>query len=59
MSDGPINVLTPDGRYLATFAAGEIRMPLAFGPTGLFAFVEVDEMDVQTAVVRRLPDWIR
>ena len=59
VSDGPIDVLTPDGRYLGTFSANEMSMPGAFGPDGLAAFVEVDELGVQTVVVRRLPEAIR
>ena len=59
VSDGPIDVLTPDGRYLGTFPADEVSMPGAFGPGGLAAFVEVDEMGVQTVVVKRLPEGIR
>ena len=30
-------------------------MPDAFGPDGLAAFIETDEFDVETVVVRRLP----
>ena len=59
VSDGPIDVLTPDGRYLGTFSEDETAMPDAFGPDGLAAFVEVDELGVQTVVVRRLPEAIR
>lgn len=59
VSDGPIDVLTPDGRYLGTFAAEEMAMPGAFGPDGLAAFVEVDELGVQTVVVRRLVEGMR
>lgn len=59
MSDGPIDVLTPDGRYLGTFSADEVSMPGAFGPEGLAAFVEVDELGVQTVVVKRLPERLR
>ena len=59
VSDGPIDVLTPDGRYLDTFSADGMSMPGAFGPGGLSAFVEVDELGVQTVVVRRLPEAIR
>ncbi len=54
VSDGPIDVLTPDGRYLGTFAADATAMPSAFGPDGLVAFVERDELDVQTVVVYEL-----
>lgn len=59
VSDGPVDVLTPDGRYLGTFSADGMSMPGAFGPGGLAAFVEVDELGVQTVVVRRLPEAIR
>ena len=54
VSDGPLDVLTPDGRYLGTFAADATTMPSAFGPDGLIAFVEKDELDVQTVVVKRV-----
>ena len=52
--DGPIDVLTMDGEYVGTYPAGAIEMPDAFGPDGLVAFIETDELDVQTVVVRRL-----
>ena len=52
--DGPIDVLTMDGRYIGTHPAGSIALPDAFGPDGLAAFVEQDEMDVETVVVKRL-----
>jgi len=51
---GPIDVLTMDGRYVGTYAAGAIAMPAAFGPDGLVAFIETDELDVKTVAVRRL-----
>ncbi|MDE0359361.1 MAG: hypothetical protein OXN92_16690 [Gammaproteobacteria bacterium] len=51
---GPIDVLTSDGRYLGTYPAGSIALPDAFGPEGLAAFIERDEMDVETVVVKRL-----
>ena len=57
--DGPIDVLGPDGGYRGTFAAGEPAMPRAFGPDGLVAFLERDELDVPTIVVRRLPAEVR
>ena len=34
-------------------------MPDAFGPDGLVAFVETNELDVQTVVVMRLPPDVR
>ena len=58
-SDGPIDILTPDGRYLGTLAAGATTMPAAFGPDGLVAFIERNELGVQTVVVRRLPRNVR
>ena len=57
--EGPIDVLGPDGEYRGTFAAGQLEMPLAFGPDGLIALVEMDEMDVPTIVVKRLPAEVR
>ena len=33
-SVGPIDLITPDGRYLGTFAADATAMPRAFGPDG-------------------------
>lgn len=54
---GPIDVLTADGRYLGTLA--DARMPAAFGPGGLAAYVESDAQDVPTVVVRRLPEGLR
>ena len=58
-SIGPIDVITPDGGYLGTFAAGATPIPSAFGPEGLVAFVERDELDVQTVVVKRLSGGVR
>ena len=52
--DGPIDVLTADGRYLGSYRAGAMRIPDAFGPNGLGAFVETNELGVQTVVVKRL-----
>ena len=51
---GPIDVLTMDGEYLGSYRAGAVGMPAAFGPDGLVAFIETDELDVRTVVVRRL-----
>ena len=52
--DGPIDVLSAEGRYVGTFP-GAPAMPGAFGPDGLVAFAEEDEFDVPVVVVRRLP----
>ncbi|MYA44348.1 MAG: hypothetical protein F4Z31_21680 [Gemmatimonadetes bacterium] len=56
---GPIDVLTPDGRYIGTFPDGHLEMPDAFGPDGLAAFLETDEFDVPVVTVRRLPQNVR
>ena len=52
--NGPIDVLTMDGRYLGSYPAGTAEMPDAFGPDGLVAFIEKDELDVETVVVKRV-----
>lgn len=52
---GPIDVMTADGRYMGTFAPTDTEIPDAFGPGGLAAYVELDDLDVPTIVVRRLP----
>jgi len=54
INGGPIDLLTPDGRYLGSFPEGT-PMPNAFGPDGLLAFIEEDEFQVQSVVVRRMP----
>ena len=51
---GPIDMLTMDGRYLGSFRTGAVEMPAAFGPDGLIAFIETDELGVREVVVRRL-----
>lgn len=58
-SEGPIDVFGPDRRYVGTFAADSTVMPRAFGPDGLVAYWEVDELDVPTIVVKRLPMEVR
>ena len=54
---GPIDVIAPEGEYLGTVP--DSRMPNAFGPDGLVAYVRLDEFDVPTVVVRRLPRAVR
>jgi hypothetical protein len=56
---GPIDLVKPDGQYVGTFATGETEVPMAFGPDGLIAFMELDEFDVPTVVVKRLPEPVR
>lgn len=51
---GPIDLLSADGAYLGTIAAEGIRIPDAFGPDGLAAYVETGELEVPVVVVRRL-----
>ena len=52
--EGPIDLLTADGDYLGTLPAGGIRTPMAFGPGGLAAWVELDELEVPFVRVARL-----
>jgi hypothetical protein len=52
--EGPLDILDLDGGYLGTVAPGEGRIPDAFGPDGLAAYIETDELDVPSVVVRRL-----
>ena len=54
-SNGPIDVISPDGRYLGSYPAGSTRMPAAFGPDGLVAFIERNEMNVRSVEVKRMP----
>lgn len=58
-SDGPIDVVTPDGRYVGTFPKDATEIPDAFGPNGVAAFIEYDELEVARVVVRRLPAAVR
>jgi len=52
--DGPIDVLTAAGGYLGSIPAGVTGIPDAFGPGGLVAFIETNELDVQTVTVKRI-----
>lgn len=56
---GALDVLTPAGQYVGTFPAGTVALPGAFGPEGMVAYVERDEFDVPTVVVKRLPVVLR
>ena len=58
-NEGPIDVFGADRGYVGTFPAGALEMPAAFGPDGLVAFWELDELDVPTIVVKRLPVEVR
>lgn len=57
--EGPIDVFGPDREYLGTFPAGAAEIPDAFGPDGMVAFWEVDELDVPSIIVKRLPEALR
>ncbi len=54
IADGPIDVLTADGRYLGSYPAGAMALPTAFGPGGLVAYVETNDLGVGTVAVKRL-----
>lgn len=54
-SDGPIDVLGMDGRYVGSYRTGATGIPDAFGPDGQVAFIEEDELGVETVVVKRVP----
>ena len=56
--DGPIDVLSADGRYIGSYPAGVVAMPDAFGPDGIVAFVEEDELGVKVVVVKRLLEGV-
>jgi hypothetical protein len=52
--EGPVDVISGAGEYLGTVPPGELEIPDAFGPGGLAAYIESDELDVPRIVVRRL-----
>ncbi len=52
--DGPTDIVTPNGDYIGTLPPDGLRTPDAFGPGGLLAYIETDEMDVPTVRVLRL-----
>lgn len=53
-SRGPTDVFTADGNYLGTLAGDDLRMPNAFGPGGLMAYIERDELGALVVRVIRL-----
>ena len=53
-SGGPTDIVTADGSYVGTLPAGGLRTPHGFGPEGLMAYIERDEMDVPRVRVIRL-----
>ncbi|MDE2664388.1 MAG: hypothetical protein OXI39_15480 [Gemmatimonadota bacterium] len=52
--DGPTDIVTPDGDYVGTLPPEGLRTPDAFGPGGLLAYIERDELDLPTVRVVRL-----
>ena len=57
--EGPIDVFGADQEYVGTLPAGTVEMPATFGPDGLVVFWELDELDVPTIMVKRLPEEVR
>ncbi|WP_419164435.1 hypothetical protein [Candidatus Palauibacter sp.] len=51
---GPTDILTADGQYFGTIAPDGLRIPAAFGPGGLLAYIDRDELDIQRVRVVRL-----
>ena len=51
---GPTDILEADGEYVGTLPADGLRIPAAFGPGGLMAYIDSDEMGVETVRVIRL-----
>ena len=51
---GPTDIVTPNGGYVGTLPADGVRIPSAFGPDGLMAYIETDEFGVQVVRVIRL-----
>jgi len=51
---GPTDIVTPDGGYVGTLPADGIRIPRAFGPNGLMAYITSDEFGVRVVRVSRL-----
>lgn len=52
--NGPTDVVAASGEYIGTLPADGLRIPATFGPGGLMAYIDSDEMDVQTVRVIRL-----
>lgn len=51
---GPIDLVTPEGQYLGTITGS--ALPDAISRSGLAAYIERDDDDVERVVVRRLPE---
>lgn len=51
---GPIDVIDTSGQYFGTIPPDGPRVPSAFGPDGLVAYIEKDELDVPSVRVMRI-----
>ena len=49
---GPIDVIAKDGTYMGTIAGA--KLPNAFGPNGMVAYIEADQYDAPMVVVKRI-----
>ena len=58
VSRGPTDVHTASGNYLGTLRADEFRIPDAFGPDGLMAYIETDELGIPFVRVLRLVNLV-
>jgi hypothetical protein len=52
--DGPTDIVLADETYVGTLPADGLRIPDAFGPNGLAAWIETDEYEAQRIVVARI-----
>lgn len=52
--DGPVDIVTMDDGYLGTLEPDALPVPDAFGPDGLMAYIERDDLGVQSVRVIRL-----
>ena len=51
---GPTDIVTPNGGYVGTLPADGVRIPSAFGPNGLMAYIETDDVGIQVVRVIRV-----
>jgi hypothetical protein len=51
--EGPLDLVDSEGDYLGTLSLGQSRIPDAFGPNGVAAFIEEDELGIPRVVVRK------
>ncbi len=58
VSRGPTDVHNASGNYLGTLRADNFRIPDAFGPDGLMAYIEADELGVPFVRVLRLVNLV-